>query len=295
MKSAAAGTEAYEDVRLDEARVADALALSSEAGWNQVADDWRLLFREGTVFGRLRRGDDALVGSAAVLPLGSRLSWIGMVLVTSAERRRGHARQLMQHAMEHIGPTVSVAGLDATPAGRDLYHGLGFTPAASLIRMGRLLPTPAEAVAGGWAGLGHGIRPATTDHLPLICRYDTQAFGADRANVLNDLHRRAPKGAFLAEANGRLTGFVLARPGRLATQIGPLAADDPDTAERLLRAALAALPGRAIVDVFTSRRATFELLGKLGFTAQRPFTRMLNAASHLPQDRTVLSAGPELG
>jgi GNAT superfamily N-acetyltransferase len=295
LKSAAAGTEAYEDVTLDEARVSDALALSSEAGWNQVADDWRLLFRQGTVFGRLRRGDGALVGSAAVLPLGSRLSWIGMVLVTAAERRRGHARQLMHHAMEHIGPTVAVTGLDATPAGRDLYHNLGFTPSASLVRMGRLLPMSSEAAAGGWARLGHGIRRATIEHLPLICSYDAKAFAADRASVLHDFYRRAPEGAFLAEANGRVTGFVLARPGRLATQIGPLAADDPDTAERLLRAALAALPGRVIVDVFANRRATCDLLGSLGFTAQRPFTRMLNAASPLPDDRTVLSAGPELG
>jgi GNAT superfamily N-acetyltransferase len=125
LKSAAAGTDAYDDVSLDESRLDGGLALSTEAGWNQVADDWRLLLRAGTVFGRVRRRDRALVGSAAVLPLGERLAWIGMVLVTADERRRGHGRDLMRRAMEQIAASGAVAGLDATPAGLELYRSLG--------------------------------------------------------------------------------------------------------------------------------------------------------------------------
>jgi GNAT superfamily N-acetyltransferase len=289
LKSAAAGTEVYEDVVLDEARLDEALALSSEAGWNQEAGDWRLLFREATVFGRVRRGDNTLVGSAVILPLGERLSWIGMVLVTGAERRRGHARHLMHRSLEHIEAAGAVAGLDATPAGLDLYRGLGFEDTGSLMRMGCPLPSPSGGAAGG------GVHRASTADLTRICDYDAEAFGADRSTVLHDLLGRSPGNAFLAESAGQLTGFALARPGRLATQIGPLVADDEDTAERLLHAALGALSGPAIVDVFTHHRPMCALLARLGFTEQRPFTRMLNGPAHLPRDRTILSAGPELG
>jgi hypothetical protein len=212
-----------------------------------------------------------------------------MVLVTEAERLRGHARALMHRAMQHIAATGTVAGLDATPAGLPLYRSLGFEDGATLMRMGRLLPSPSRGGAGG------GVRLTSAADLPRICSYDMEAFGADRALVLHDLHARRPEAAFFAHAGGRTSGFVLARPGRLASQIGPLVADDDETADRLLRAALAALSGPVIVDVFTHRQAVCELLGNLGFTAQRPFTRMLTGASPLPETRTVLSAGPELG
>jgi GNAT superfamily N-acetyltransferase len=287
LKSAAAGTEAYDDVELDAARLDDALALSSEAGWNQEADDWRLLLREGDVFGRVRRRDGALIGSAAVLPLGKRLAWIGMVLVTADERRRGHARDLTRRAIEQT--EAAVTGLDATPAGLGLYRSLGFEDTDSLMRMGTLLPAP----SGG--GVGGGARRANTDDLTRIIGYDAQAFGADRAAVLRDLHTRCPHAAFLAESGGKPTGFILARPGRIATQIGPLVADDPETAEHLLTAATAALSGPVIVDVFTRHRAMCALLVRLGFTEQRPFTRMLNGPGPLLCERTILSAGPELG
>ena len=297
MKSAAAGTEAYDDILLDEGRVSDAMALSSEAGWNQVADDWRLMVREATVFGRIRRRDNALIGSAVALPLGNRLSWIGMVLVTAAERRRGHGRGLMRRTIEHIGATGAVAGLDATPAGRNLYRSLGFKEFTSLLRMGLDVPPspPGGGAGGGACGAGAGVRMAGAGDLPALCAYDAQAFGADRSAILRDLHDRHPESALLAESGGRLTGFALARPGRLATQIGPLVADDDDTAEHLLRAALGAVAGPVIADVFTSHPSVCQLLGDLGFTEQRPFTRMLNGATHLSLDRTILSAGPELG
>jgi GNAT superfamily N-acetyltransferase len=292
LKCAVAGTEPYLDIALDETRLAEAFGLSREADWNQEADDWRLLFRAATVFGRVRRGDNTLVGSAAILPLGERLSWIGMVLVTGAERRRGHARHLMGLALDHIATTGAVAGLDATPAGHGLYRSLGFEDAGSLIRMGCTLPSPLWGGAGGGAGT---IRRATGEDLPHICSYDAGAFGAERASVLLNLFNRSPDNAFLTDRAGQLTGFALARPGRLATHIGPLVADDEDTAERLLHAALGALSGPAIVDAFTHHRTMCALLARLGFTDQRPFIRMLQGAARLPQDRTFLSAGPELG
>lgn len=290
MKSAAADTEDYEDIALDESRLEEALALSSEAGWNQEPDDWRLLFRQASVFGRVRRRDGAVIGSAAVLPLGQGLSWIGMVLVTGTERRRGHARYLMRLAIDQIR-SGTVAGLDATPAGLALYRSLGFSEAGTLMRM----RCDALPRGGGGADTRENVRRAAAGDLARICNYDTQAFGADRTAILHNLHSRCPRTAFFAEVDGRLTGFILARPGRLATQIGPLVADDHSTAEHLLRAALASVSAPVIVDAFTSHTTMCRLLDDLGFTEQRPFTRMFTNSAHLPTEGTILSAGPELG
>jgi putative nucleotidyltransferase with HDIG domain len=62
---------------------------------------------------------------------------------------------------------------------------------------------------------------------------DRQAFGADRSFLLENLLSRAPRHAFLLQHDGRLAGFVLARPGRVALQIGPLVAADADAAASL--------------------------------------------------------------
>ncbi|MEZ0305484.1 MAG: GNAT family N-acetyltransferase, partial [Hyphomicrobiaceae bacterium] len=65
-----------------------AAPLSVEAGWNQIAADWRLMLGEGRGFG-VRDASGHWIASALVLPLGPAISWISMVLVTKPSRRQG--------------------------------------------------------------------------------------------------------------------------------------------------------------------------------------------------------------
>ena len=55
--------------------------LSIEAGWNQVAADWRLMLTLGQGFG-VRGEDGEWIASALSLPLGPNIAWLSMVLVT---------------------------------------------------------------------------------------------------------------------------------------------------------------------------------------------------------------------
>ena len=109
---------------LTEADLDAALALSLEAGWNQLAADWRLFLQVGRAICLTRNGQT--VATAAVLPYGSRFAWISMVLVTAAERRQGLARWLLRHCVDDILQHGLVPVLDATPAGRTVYLNLGF-------------------------------------------------------------------------------------------------------------------------------------------------------------------------
>jgi GNAT superfamily N-acetyltransferase len=105
--------------RLGADDIADALALSVEAGWNQVAADWRIFLELGEAYGLTAAGADRrLVASAAILPHGDYFGWISMVLVTAAQQRRGLARWLLRHSMAALGARRLVPLLDATPAGR---------------------------------------------------------------------------------------------------------------------------------------------------------------------------------
>jgi hypothetical protein len=271
---------------LAESDVAACMALSSEAGWNQTADDWSLFLRHGTVFG-LPEEEGRPVATGAILPYPNGFAWISMVLVTASRRRARIGTSILETCcseLEHRGMT---AVLDATPAGERVYRPLGFEPIFNLSRW--------QGQSGGaTAEPSAGIRRVTAGDLATIAALDAAAFGADRGFLLENLYHRAPKVAFMTQ---RADSFVLGRPGRLATQIGPLVARDQSAAVALLDAALAAVRGPVFLDLCDRWSKLVDQVSRRGFTVQRPFLRM--ALRHLipfgDVERTFVIAGPEFG
>src|SRR6185503_20164699 len=98
--------------------------LSKEAGWNQVAGDWRLMLTLGQGVGS-QAADGRWIGSALTLPLGSTLAWISMVLVTKSARGKGLGTELLSRCLTLAQASGRLAGLDATEFGRPIYLPLG--------------------------------------------------------------------------------------------------------------------------------------------------------------------------
>jgi GNAT superfamily N-acetyltransferase len=268
-----------------------ALALSREAGWNQIAADWRIFLELGNAV-CLTRGDGPPVATAATLPYAGGFAWISMVLVTAAERRRGFARRLLRDCVDDLVARKLVPMLDATPAGRTVYVGLGFQDCWTMRRMiGRTVrvPTPEHGAAT--------VRPLETRDWPQIVAYDTAVFGADRSALLRRLASRLPQVALVAERDGRIVGFLLGRDGRVMSQLGPLAAEDDAIASALLSRAIAAVPALLVVDVPDRHAALGGWLDTLGFAVERPYIRMAYGTNVVPDDgaRLFAIAGPELG
>ncbi|HUK04217.1 MAG TPA: hypothetical protein VLV90_03935, partial [Burkholderiales bacterium] len=138
------------------------------------------------------------------------------------------------------------------------------------------------------------IRKIDPDDWPQILELDLRAFGADREVVLRNLARRLPRAALVNDG-----GFVLAREGREATQIGPLVARDQRSARDLLAAALRQINSPVYLDLLDARQETRMWLEERGFALQRPFTRMVHAQGRAvaPGDSSLVHcpAGPELG
>ncbi len=235
-------------------------------------------------------GRSQLAASALILPYGEDFAWTSMVLVAPAFRRRGFATELLRLALDAVAADGRTAMLDATPAGRPVYLPLGFQDTWCFTRHRR---TAVSAVAPS-----RRSRPLTEADWPAIAALDRTAFGADRLALLEHLAGRQPAAARVVETEGRLRGFVLAREGRTASQIGPLLADDPSTAAVLLDDALAALPGPICIDLLDQRsEALAGWLAERQFVPERPFTRMARGRSTAPgsTERLWLVAGPELG
>ena len=270
----------------------DAAALVREAGWNQVAADWRIFLDLGRVYA-VRTGAGRVIATAATLPYGGRFAWISMVLVAGEYRRRGLASRLMRRCIEELTAAGLVPVLDATPAGRAVYGALGFEDAWGFHR----LACGETGASGLPAPAGVVIRPIDDAVFAELCRYDAAVFGADRSGVLARLRGRVPAAELVALREGNVCGLLLGRDGRSATQLGPLVADDAAIARALLARGLAAIKGPVYIDLADAHQGLGAWLEGLGFAAQRPFTRMLHrrAAGFDDAARTFAVAGPELG
>jgi GNAT superfamily N-acetyltransferase len=284
-------TEALRTALLSPAHAEDGFRLSAEAGWNQTAADWRLMLESGEAIGEFTP-DGQLVASAVILPYGGRLAWIGMVLTTESFRRQGLATANLRWAIRRCGELGLIAGLDATPAGREVYRPLGFADLFCLTRFKAEAPSAASRAPDGMT-----LRPMGADDLDRIARAEADALGAERRRLVAYLRQAAPEGAWLTDGAAGLEGFVLSRPGRLARHIGPLCAGRVEVAKALLARALDSRREPASIDVPDDQRAFAAWLGECGFAPVRPFTRMLKDAASVPGDpRPIFAiAGPELG
>lgn len=281
------------------------LRLCRLSHWNQTARDWTRFLdgaggrafvstvAEGQVNGsvatmRYRRRTE---GGAPVLVPDADVAWVAMVLVEPESRGRGLGMGLLEHALASV-QDVPVVGLDATPLGRPLYERLGFVAAATLTRLERLSPSVVSA------GDVSGVRPATPADLPAIAALDALATGLDRRVLLTWLLEGAPELAWVHEGRSGVDGVLLGRPGHQFTQVGPVLAPSTGVAMDLLRACLSTARIQAtVIDTMDGHASWRDGLEALGFTAQRPFTRMYRGdgrPSSAPA-RLFAIVGPEFG
>jgi GNAT superfamily N-acetyltransferase len=265
------------------------MRLKSIAGWNQTPDDWRrfLSLSPGGCFVAEVAGQPA--GTGTTTPYGDRFGWVGMILVLPEFRRRGLGTAMLNHAITCLeeGGAAAVR-LDATPLGKKLYDTLGFADEHGLKRV--------EGIAR--AAGGRGMR-LTAEALDSVCRFDAARFGADRSRMLELLWRQSPELCFLSRgAGGALTGYVMARPGDNAFQIGPWVASTPAAAGDLFATVLSALDGNPVfLDIPLVRPEPSAIVEQHGFTTQRPFIRMYRGRLLYPgkPDEIYAICGVETG
>ena len=249
---------ATEDVR-------SCLELSEGAGWNQTGEDWLFQLCVGTGTG-LKTGGGELIATGVVLRADEDIGWIAMVLVSRAWRRKGLGRHVMERIIAN-SPYRHLA-LDATEIGRSLYESLGFRPMEEIVRY-RLS-----------RNVGRTRYPVTS-----IVRVGTPFRGV------------AERLAGRSDVTGLQTGSAcaLVRPGLTAIHVGPLVGGSEADAESLMRALLSESEGDLLLDV-PARAGTFcRRLERLGFQAERAFTRMSRGRAYLALPGTFATAGPEYG
>jgi hypothetical protein len=155
-----------------------------------------------------------------------------MILVHPEVRRQGIARAVMYHCLKQsrINKKECIIGLDATPEGKNLYGSLGFKTSFDITRC--RIPVNSNI-------------PASPDqkvekffHFEKIQDYLLQKGFGDRQRVFRVLTRISSGRCFLVRSGNLVKGFVLGRPGAKLPYIGPLIADEEETAGILLKKTL---------------------------------------------------------
>jgi GNAT superfamily N-acetyltransferase len=262
-------------------------SLVVESGWNQVMADWRIFLELGQAFAVKEGG--RLAATAATLPYPSGFGWISMVLVSQAFRRRGIATELLERCIASLREAGMVPVLDATPAGREVYRPLGFRDGWAITRWRQ---------GGAFSkGFPKNVVPLEERHWKNLLVFDAGAFGCDRAPLLARLRARCEAFSCVFEEKGEIRGFLLGRDGRLATQLGPIAADSEEVAAALVQHACSRIEGPVLLDALDMHERFARWIFSQGFYKERPYTRMALDRDGLFGDpaRTLAIAGPELG
>jgi GNAT superfamily N-acetyltransferase len=220
--------------------LAEGLRLTQAESWAYRIEDWEFHFR----LGRGWVACDAhgrVLGTAIWWPYGEWLATVGLVVVGRDQQGKGIGRKLMEAVMSDAGSRT--LQLVATQAGMKLYLQCGFRERAGIIQQQGVavaVPLPDDARRTS-------LREITGDDLETICPWDAAAFGTDRHRVLATV--LATGEGFLAERDGRLAGYALARPAGRGTTIGPVVAEDETLAIELVARALEEAGGFCRLDV----------------------------------------------
>jgi len=257
------------------------MQLTTEAGWNQTAEDWRTLIEltpEGSL--AIEVGGE-LAATTTLLCYGQRLAWIGMVLTRMRYRGHGFARRLMTEALGLADEMkIETVKLDATNQGQPLYEKLGFRCEQAVerwwwrggTRCSRASVTDPPAPQDGW-------RDA-----------DLRVFGTDRTELLSKLAGRNPP-LLLGDS------FLFSRPGRLTSYLGPCVAEASASARALIERALpTGGSDEWFWDLLCSNAEAVALARALDFTPKRHLTRMVRGKELCAKEKAIYAiAGFELG
>jgi GNAT superfamily N-acetyltransferase len=247
----------------------ETLAQITQIAYNSAAlnlDDLARKFRiqpDGFFLAHL---DDKPVGMVGIIDYTT-FAPIGTLGVLPEARGQGIARQLMEQAEAWAkAKRIPSLILDATPEGASLYEKMSYTYVDTNYRMTANLLEPTYQQH-------KTIHLATPEDLPALLEFDTPIFGANRKKVLELFIQDFPNRTFLSKRKqSEINGFILAQ----GSTIGPWLATSPQSAERLLQAALGLpfeKPPRVLLPA--ANKEGLELLLQHGFTVLQTLRHMV--------------------
>jgi GNAT superfamily N-acetyltransferase len=217
------------------------LEWARQEGWNPGLDDALAFLAadpSGFFVGSI---GEVPLGSISVVKYGESFAFLGLFIVHPDFRGKGYGKALWEAGIASAGDRT--IGLDGVVAQQENYRKAGFEPAYDTIRYGGVpLALPPSTLTA---------QPAPNARLEGVLHYDSAIFPAPRPAFLS-AWCAARKGRLSAvvRKSGKIRGFGTIRRCYEGYKIGPLFANDSDSAAALLAALLAEAPAAPVfIDV----------------------------------------------
>lgn len=231
-------------VSADEFRTA--IDWAADEGWNPGLDDLAPFHGAdpiGFIMGFL---DNAPVSSISVVKYPDNFGFLGFYIVHPDYRGAGLGIQTWDAGMSYLaGCTV---GLDGVVQQQENYRKSGFVLAGRNIRhTGRAAPLGANAGS-------LEIRSVVTNDIAAAVDFDARHFPVRRETFISSwiMPGSSPsRDSLIAVRDGEIAGSITVRACRAGYKIGPLFADDEETAMALFDSGIAKLPENTDVSLDT--------------------------------------------
>lgn len=205
---------------------------AAEEGWNPGLNDAECFWAADPDGYWTARLDGDMAACMSLVRHDRGFAFLGFYIVRPDLRGRGIGLALWQHVIRRLGRHV-VIGLDAVVQEEMTYRKAGFFRTHRSFRFGGV--PDLSAIGAG----GVDLVTIDADHIAALNAYDVEYFPSTRERYLGAWLTAPGHLAVAAIANGVVRGYGVIRPCREGHKVGPLFADDAETAERLLEALVA--------------------------------------------------------
>src|SRR5688572_25245516 len=258
--------------------VPGALKLSQEMGWPYRSEDWEFAARVGEGLVLERSGE--VIGSAMWWNYGQAYASTGMIIVTRSAQGGGNGSRLFNALLEATeGRNVL---LNSTEDGLTLYRRRGFTVWGTVLQHQGPLDVDVETE------VHDDIRPATVSDLPAIQAFDERSTGMPRGPMVASLAEVGD--TVVIDCGGRIAGYAIARKFGRGYVVGPVAAERPEDAQRLILDHLSRLHDHFVrIDVY-AEHGLGDWLESLGLVRVGGATAMVKGRRPMPDGAACMYA-----
>ncbi len=251
-----------------------AILWAAQEGWNPGLCDsepFRAADPEGFLMGVL---DGLPIAAISAVRYGAGFGFIGFYIVKTEFRGQGFGFALWKAAMARLKDRV--IGLDGVLAQQDKYRHSGFKLAHCNIRFEGVV-VHEEPSATDDARIVPLCEVALSD----LAAYDRQCFPEPRTEFLSAWISQPGTIALAVMRQNQIIGYGVARPCRVGWKIGPLFANLPQIAERLLEALQLNMPLEEpfFIDVSGSNATAISWVEKRGLSKVFETVRMYHGLS----------------
>jgi hypothetical protein len=253
-------------------------------GWNPGLHDAEAFFAADESGFYVGEADGRIISTLSGVRYPGEFAFLGFYIVRPEYRGQGHGLRLWNAVMERLSGCV--IGLDGVIAQQENYRKSGFELVHRNIRY-----------AGSLPGEARGLTPLDEVPWDKLGEFDRRHFPDNREAFLKAwLSMPESSGLASISADGSIEGYGVIRRCRDGWKIGPLFAESPEIASRLLLGLAAAGDGTIYLDVPEPNRAAVSLAESCGMRPMFETARMYRGGDPgLPLNRIFGITTFELG